>query len=73
MVSNSMTGSRRQETRVWFKVHGNSASDLWIVDVNKTDMGPPIALPMADKLKATRTLAHALRAHVDARLTSVET
>jgi len=50
-----------------------NTGDLWIVDVNKTDMGPPIALPMADKLKATRTLAHALRAHVDARLSSVET
>ena len=46
--------------------------DLWIVDVNKTDMGPPIALPMTDKLKATRTLAKALRAHVDARLTALE-
>ena len=45
------------------------SGELWIVDVNKTDMGPPIALPMSDKLKATRTLAQALRAHVDACLT----
>ena len=48
-------------------------SDLWIVDVNKTDMGPPIALPMRDKLKATRALAAALRQHVDACLTALET
>lgn len=32
---------------------------LYIVDVNKTDMGPPIALPLADKLRATRLLADA--------------
>lgn len=47
--------------------------ELWIVDVNKTDMGPPIALPLKDQLTATRALAHALRAYVDARLTPVET
>lgn len=47
--------------------------ELWIVDVNKTDMGPPIALPMRDKLKATRALAAALRQHVDACLTALET
>jgi hypothetical protein len=35
---------------------------LYIVDANKTDMGPPIALPLADKLTATRDLARALRA-----------
>jgi hypothetical protein len=49
------------------------SGDLWIVDVNKTDMGPPIALPMTDKLKATRTLAESLRGYVDARLTLLET
>lgn len=47
--------------------------ELWIVDVNKTDMGPPIALPMRDKLKATRALATALRQYVDACLTALET
>ena len=36
---------------------------LYIVDANKTDMGPPIALPLADKMKATRLLAEAFRAH----------
>jgi hypothetical protein len=34
---------------------------LYIVDANKTDMGPPIALPLADKLEATRLLAQAFR------------
>ena len=38
---------------------------LWIVDVNKTDMGPPTALPLADKMAAARTLARALRAYID--------
>jgi len=33
---------------------------LYIVDVNKTDMGPPLALPMKDKLKSTTILARAL-------------
>lgn len=35
--------------------------EIWVVDVNKTDMGPPIALPLKDKLKATRLLARTLR------------
>lgn len=37
---------------------------LYIVDANKTDMGPPTALPLSDKLHATRTLAKAFRAFV---------
>ncbi len=37
---------------------------IYIVDANKTDMGPPTALPLADKLAATRLLARALRAHL---------
>jgi hypothetical protein len=36
---------------------------LYVVDANKTDMGPPIALPLADKMKATRLLAAAFRAY----------
>lgn len=32
---------------------------LYVVDVNKTDMGPPIALPLRDKLKSTGLLAEA--------------
>ena len=35
---------------------------LYIVDANKTDMGPPTALPLADKLYATRVMARAFRA-----------
>ncbi len=36
---------------------------LYIVDANKTDMGPPITLNLPDKLKATRMLADAFRAY----------
>jgi hypothetical protein len=35
---------------------------LYIVDANKTDMGPPIGLNLPDKLVATRLLAKAFRA-----------
>jgi hypothetical protein len=34
---------------------------LYVVDVNKTDMGPPIALPFLDKLAALARLGRALR------------
>lgn len=39
------------------------ASDgrIYIVDVNKTDMGPPLALPLKEKLSAVKTLGQALR------------
>ncbi|MBL8530126.1 MAG: hypothetical protein JNK94_00195 [Hyphomonadaceae bacterium] len=37
---------------------------LYIVDANKTDMGPPIALNLADKMRATFILARAFRAHI---------
>jgi hypothetical protein len=36
---------------------------LYVVDANKTDMGPPIALSLGDKMKATRLLAEAFRAY----------
>lgn len=36
---------------------------LTIVDANKTDMGPPIALNLADKMRATHLLARAFRDH----------
>lgn len=36
---------------------------IFIVDANKTDMGPPTALPLKDKLTATQALADALRDH----------
>jgi hypothetical protein len=38
---------------------------IYIVDVNKTDMGPPLALPLKDKLKSTEILGLALRQAVD--------
>lgn len=38
---------------------------LWIVDVNKTDMGPPTALPLSEKMAASRILARALRAYTE--------
>lgn len=41
---------------------------IYIVDANKTDMGPPSALAGADKLKAIRGLAGAFAALVDTRL-----
>ena len=34
---------------------------LYVVDVNKTDMGPPTALPFKSKLRAVRILAAAFR------------
>lgn len=36
---------------------------LYVVDANKTDMGPPIALPLEEKLIALRALAQAFRAY----------
>ena len=38
---------------------------IYIVDLNKTDAGPVIALPLRDKLASTARLAAALRALVD--------
>ncbi|MGE0596137.1 MAG: hypothetical protein AB7P07_07225 [Hyphomonadaceae bacterium] len=40
---------------------------LYIVDANKTDMGPPIALNLPDKLTAARAIARAFRDYLDAR------
>lgn len=37
---------------------------IYIVDVNKTDMGPPTALPRPQKLIAMQKLADTFRAHV---------
>ncbi len=33
---------------------------LYVVDVNKTDMGPPVAMTLNDKIKATKCLADSL-------------
>jgi hypothetical protein len=41
---------------------------LYIVDANKTDMGPPTALPLADKLRATDRLSEVLRDFIARRL-----
>lgn len=38
-----------------------SSGRLYVVDVNKTDMGPPIALPFLDKIAAVARLGRALR------------
>ena len=38
-----------------------TSSRIYIVDANRTDMGPPIALPLADKINSTRQLAGALQ------------
>lgn len=43
----------------------NSDKKIYVVDVNKTDMGPPFALPLKDKLASTRILGLALRRAVD--------
>ena len=37
----------------------NASGKIYIVDANKTDMGPPVALNLGDKLKATRRMAKA--------------
>lgn len=44
---------------------------IYIVDANKTDMGPPTALPLRDKLTATRQLARALDSYVNRSLKQV--
>ena len=40
---------------------------IYIVDVNKTDMGPPLSLPIKDKLSAVKTLGQALRDRLEER------
>lgn len=45
----------------------NQTGQLAIVDANKTDMGPPMALPLADKLIATRAMALALQSYLRSR------
>ena len=42
----------------------SSDGRIYVVDANKTDMGPPLALPLREKLRATRLLASALDAHI---------
>ncbi len=45
---------------------------IYIVDANKTDMGPPSALTSQDKLKAMRGLADAFSSMVDAAVANGE-
>lgn len=40
---------------------------IYVVDVNKTDVGPIIALPLRDKLRSTAILAGALRGLIEAK------
>ncbi len=40
----------------------HTSGRIYIVDANKTDMGPPVALKLGDKLKATRQMARAFAA-----------
>lgn len=40
---------------------------LYVVDVNKTNIDPPIAMPLKDKLKATSRVGKALQAFVASR------
>lgn len=40
-------------------LRNGSDGRIYIVDANKTDMGPPVALPLGQKLRATRLLARA--------------
>ena len=39
---------------------------LYVVDVNKTDMGPPIAMSLDDKIRVTRRLADAFLGYLEA-------
>lgn len=41
---------------------------IYIVDVNKTDMGPPLTLPIKEKLSAVKTLGLALQDALEERL-----
>ncbi|NWG46856.1 MAG: hypothetical protein HXY25_09970 [Alphaproteobacteria bacterium] len=40
---------------------------IYVVDVNKTCMGPPVMLPFRDKVRAINRLARTFEAYVDAR------
>ena len=45
-----------------------STGEIWIVDANKTDMGPPTALPLSRKLASARRIGARLRAYCQRRL-----
>lgn len=43
---------------------------IYIVDVNKTDMGPPLALPMRDKRRSAKIMGEALANFIVAKTTA---
>ena len=45
-----------------------SSGLIWIVDANKTDMGPPTALPLKHKLASARSIGALLRAYCERRI-----
>ncbi|WBQ13576.1 hypothetical protein L2D00_02545 [Hyphomonadaceae bacterium BL14] len=45
-----------------------TSGEIWIVDANKTDMGPPVSLTLDAKLSATRHIAVHLRRHCETLL-----
>ena len=45
---------------------------IWIVDANKTDMGPPTALPLKRKLASARAIGASLRAYCERRIASAQ-
>ncbi len=46
---------------------------IYIVDANKTDMGPPTSLPLGDKMRATELLAEALAAQLGCLIAPIKT
>ncbi len=46
----------------------NSDGRIYVVDVNKTDMGPPIVLPLREKMRSTAILAKALTQVIQAKI-----
>lgn len=45
---------------------------IYVVDVNKTDMGPPIVLPLREKMKSTAILAKALKTVIQAKIDDMD-
>jgi hypothetical protein len=49
-----------------------ATGEIWIVDANKTDMGPPVCLPLDAKLTAIRRIAAHLRRHCETLIETSE-
>lgn len=43
----------------------NQTKEIYIVDVNKTEMGPPLVMKLKDKIHVTEILAKQLRAYIE--------